>query len=85
LTDPESLVDTGEVRVLWTGRYYTGRKGRHMTTLLDLEPREAGLLENEPRVSFDAAGTATQDRTRCVGCCVDSSEEVLATHSATQG
>lgn len=55
-----------------------------MNTLLDLEPREAGLLENEPRVSFDAAGTAKQDRTRCAGCCVISSEEIIATHSVTQ-
>jgi hypothetical protein len=55
-----------------------------MNTLLDLEPREAGSLELEPIVSFEEADAAMQDRTRCPGCCVESTEELIATHSVTQ-
>jgi hypothetical protein len=55
-----------------------------MNTLLDLEPREAGTHELEPIISFDEAGVAMQDRNRCAGCCVNSTEEIIATHSVTQ-
>lgn len=55
-----------------------------MNDLMQLEPREIGVTTVEPSISFEAANVAMQDRTRCVGCCVNSTEQVLATHSATQ-
>jgi hypothetical protein len=55
-----------------------------MDALLDLEPREAGFHIIEPSVSFENATTASYDRTRCYGCCLDSTEVLETTHSATQ-
>jgi hypothetical protein len=55
-----------------------------MNTLMDLEPREAGSAVVEPGIAFNHAQVSMDDRTRCVGCCVASSETILATHSVTQ-
>ena len=55
-----------------------------MNALMDLEPREAGSHAVEPAIAFDEANASMQDRTRCPGCCVVSTEEIIATHSVTQ-
>jgi hypothetical protein len=55
-----------------------------MNDLFDLEPREAGSRIIEPSIAFDESVTALHDRTRCAGCCVESSEAIIATHSVTQ-
>jgi hypothetical protein len=54
-----------------------------MDALLELEPREAGLHEVEPRLHFDEVGMSMQDRTRCAGCCQSGTEVIAATQSAT--
>lgn len=55
-----------------------------MKDLFDLEPRDAGALAVEPAIAFDEATTGLHDRTRCVGCCKESSEIEYITHSVTQ-
>lgn len=55
-----------------------------MRELFELEPRDAGALVVEPAIAFDEAATGLHDRSRCVGCCKESTEIDLATHSVTQ-
>lgn len=47
-----------------------------MTTLLGLEPRDAGASVIEPDIEFDGELDALRTRTRCHGCCVDQSHQI---------
>lgn len=47
-----------------------------MTTLLALEPRDAGVSVIEPDIEFDGEMDALSARTRCHGCCIDHSHSV---------
>lgn len=47
-----------------------------MTTLLALEPRDAGASVIEPDIEFDGELDALRTRTRCHGCCVDHSHQI---------
>lgn len=50
-----------------------------MTALLALEPRDAGTSVVEPDVEFDSKWDVLRTRTKCHGCCVDSSHEIQIT------
>ncbi len=47
-----------------------------MTTLLALEPRDAGASVIEPDIEFDSGLDALRARTKCHGCCIDASHGV---------
>lgn len=50
-----------------------------MTTLLALEPRDAGASVIEPNIEFDSKLDALRARTKCHGCCIDASHQVAIT------
>lgn len=52
-----------------------------MTALLALEPRDAGASVVEPDIEFDGKLDALRTRTKCHGCCVDSSHQIDITGS----
>lgn len=52
-----------------------------MTTLLALEPRDAGASVIEPDIEFDSKLDPLRTRTKCVGCCVDRSHQIDITGS----
>jgi hypothetical protein len=55
-----------------------------MTALLNLEPRHAERRVIEPAVEFEDSYFAHRDRTACVTCCVEASNVIQTTISATQ-
>lgn len=55
-----------------------------MTTLLALEPRDAGASVIEPDIEFDSESDALRTRTKCHGCCVDASHQVAITGTLAQ-
>lgn len=55
-----------------------------MTTLLALEPRDAGASVIEPDIEFDNGLEALRARTKCHGCCIDASHGVNTTGTLVQ-
>lgn len=55
-----------------------------MTTLLALEPRDAGASVIEPDIEFDSELDALRTRTRCHGCCTEASHQILITGTLAQ-
>jgi hypothetical protein len=47
-----------------------------MTALLALEPRDAGASVIEPDIEFDSKLDALRTRTKCHGCCTESSHHI---------
>lgn len=50
-----------------------------MTTLLALEPRDAGASVIEPDIEFDSELDALRTRTKCHGCCIEQSHQIEIT------
>jgi hypothetical protein len=50
-----------------------------MTTLLTLEPRDAGTRVIDPDIEFDSELDALSARTKCHGCCTDASHHIAIT------
>jgi hypothetical protein len=55
-----------------------------MTVLLNLEPRHAERRVVEPAIEFEDSYYAQRDRTKCVTCCLEASNVIETTMSATQ-
>lgn len=56
-----------------------GKEKMHMTALLALEPRDAGVRVIEPDIEFDSKLDALRSRTKCHGCCTEASHHLVAT------